>query len=57
MNTSVESIIDESMKSNCSIIGKIHPKGMSFLDLIAIFAMSFQSFAYFYSRHKDMCNF
>lgn len=36
----VESITDESMESNCSIIEKIPPKGVSFSDSICTFAMS-----------------
>ena len=36
----VESITDESLESNCSIIEKIPPKGESFSDFIATFAMS-----------------
>ena len=36
----VESITDESLESNCSIIENIPPKGESFSDLIATFAMS-----------------
>ena len=37
----------ESLESNCSIIEKIPPKGVSFSDFIATFAMSDQSFACF----------
>ena len=37
----VESITDESLESNCSMIENIPPKGVSFSDFIAIFAMSY----------------
>ena len=43
----VESITDESLESNCSMIENIPPKGVSFSDFIATFAMSCQSFACF----------
>ena len=43
----VESITDEGQESNCSMIEKIPPKGVSFSDFIATFAMSYQSFACF----------
>ena len=36
----VESITDERLKSNCAIIEKNPPKGVSFSDFIATFAMS-----------------
>ena len=36
----VESITDESLESNCSIIENIPPKGVGFSDFIATFAMS-----------------
>ena len=36
----VESITDDNVESNCSIIEKIPPKGVSFSDFICIFAMS-----------------
>ena len=39
---------DERLESNCSIIEKIPPKGESSSDFIAIFAMSYQSFACFF---------
>ena len=41
----IKSITDESLESNCSIIENIPPKGVGFSDFIAIFAMSYQSFA------------
>ena len=38
-NAKAESITDESLESNCSIIENIPPKGVSFLDFIATFAV------------------
>ena len=38
-NVKAESITDESLESNCSIIENIPPKGVSFLDFIATFAV------------------
>lgn len=35
----VESITEDNMKSNCSIIENIPPKGVSFSDFICIFVM------------------
>ena len=37
----VESITDDNVESNCSMIENIPPKGVSFSDLICIFAMSY----------------
>ena len=39
---------DDNVESNCSIIANIPPKGVSFSDFIAIFAMAYQSFVYFH---------
>ena len=36
----VESITEESRESNCSMTENIPPKGVSFSDFIATFAMS-----------------
>ena len=47
----VESITDESLESNCSIIEKIPPKGESFSDFIATFAMSVGFDTYFDLQH------
>ena len=47
----VESITDESLESNYSIIGKIPPKGESFSDFIATFAMSVGFDTYFDLQH------
>ena len=50
-NSRVESITDESLESNCSMIEKIPPKGVSFSDLIATFAMSVGFDTYFDLQH------
>ncbi len=42
---------DNSIESNCSMIENIPPKGVSFSDLICIFAMSYQSFACLFLQH------
>ena len=42
-----KSITDERLESNCSIIEKIPPKGESFTDFIATFAMSVGFDTYF----------
>ena len=47
----VESIIDESLESNCSIIENIPPKGVSFSDFIATFALSVGFDTYFDLQH------
>ena len=47
----VESITDDNVESNCSMIENIPPKGVSFSDFIAIFAMSYQSFACLFLQH------
>ena len=36
------------MELNCSMMGKIPPKGVSFSDLICIFAMSVRGLDYFF---------
>jgi hypothetical protein len=41
---SVESITDDSLESNCSIIENIPPKGVSFADFMLIFAMPLMNF-------------
>ena len=43
----VESITEDNVESNCSMTRKNPPKGVSFSDLICIFAMLCQSFACF----------
>ena len=48
----VESITDDNVESNCSMIENIPPKGVSFSDLICIFAMSYQSFACLFCNTK-----
>ena len=50
-NAKAESITDESLESNCSIIENISPKGVSFLYFIATFAMSVQFDTYFDLQH------
>ena len=47
----VESITEDNVESNCSMIENIPPKGVSFSDLICIFAMSYQSFACLFLQH------
>ena len=47
----VESITDDNVESNCSMMENIPPIGVSFSDLICIFAMSYQSFAYLFLQH------
>ena len=42
---------DERLESNCSIIEKIPPKGESFSDFIATFAMSVGFDTYFDLQH------
>ena len=42
LNPKVESMVWAKRASNCSIIEKIPPKGVSFSDFICIFAMSFR---------------
>ena len=47
----VESITDESLDSNCSIIENIPPKGERFSDFIATFTKSVGFDTYFYLQH------
>ena len=59
---SVESITDDSLESDCSIIENIPPKGVSFADFMLIFAMPLMnSFAIFcntkISDFSGMANF
>ena len=59
---SVESITEDSLESNCSIIENIPPKRVSFADFMLIFAMPLMnSFAIFYdtklSDFSDRANF
>ena len=46
-----ESITDDNVESNCSIIENIPPKGVSFSDLICIFAMSIVGFSCLFLQH------
>ena len=39
-NAKAESVTDESLEANCTIIENIPPKGVSFLDFIATFTVS-----------------
>ena len=48
----VESITDDNVESNCSMIEKIPPKGVSFSDLICIFAMSIVEFSCLFCNSK-----
>ena len=41
----VESITDDNVESNCSMIENIPPKGVSFSDLICTFTMSIVGFS------------
>ena len=47
----VESITDDNVESNCSMIENIPPKGESFSDFIATFAMSVGFDTYFDLQH------
>ena len=51
LGATVESITDDNVESNCSIIDNIPPKGESFSDFIATFAMSVGFDTYFYLQH------
>ncbi|WP_302429213.1 hypothetical protein, partial [uncultured Prevotella sp.] len=42
-----ESIVEERREENCSMIGNMPPKGVSFSDFIATFAMSVTIFLVF----------
>ena len=48
----VESITDDNVESNCSMIENIPPKGVSLSDLICIFAMSIVRFSCFFCNTK-----
>ena len=48
---SVESITDDSLESNCSIIENIPPKGVSFADFMLIFAMPLMNFICYILQH------
>ena len=48
----VESITDDNVESNCSMIENIPPKGVSFSDLICIFAMSIVEFSCLFCNTK-----
>ena len=48
----VESITDDNVESNCSMIENIPPKGVSFSDLICIFAMPDEVLFDYYSNTK-----
>ena len=43
---------DDNVESNCSMIENNPPKGVSFSDLICIFAMPYQSFACLFCNTK-----
>ena len=47
----VESITEDNVESNCSMIENIPPKGVSFSDFIAFFAMSVGFDTYFDLQH------
>ena len=47
----VESITDDNAESNCSMNENIPPKGVSFSDLICIFAMSIVGFSCLFLQH------
>ena len=48
----VESITEDNVESNCSMIEKIPPKGVSFSDLICIFAISIVGFSCLFCNTK-----
>ena len=48
----VESMVGTKRASNCSIIEKNPPKGVSFSDFICIFAMSFRTLFVFFCNTK-----
>ena len=48
----VESITDDNVESNCSMIENIPPKGVSFSDLICIFAISIVGFSCLFCNTK-----
>ena len=47
----VESISEDNVESNCSMIENIPPKGVSFSDFIYIFVMSIVGFSCLFLRH------
>ena len=49
----VESITDDNVESNCSMIKNSPPKGVSFSDLICIFVMSIVGFSFLFLQHRD----
>ena len=48
----VESITEDNVESNCSMTRKNPPKGVSFSDLICIFAMSIVEFSCLFCNTK-----
>ena len=48
----IESITDDNVESNCSMIENIPPKGVSFSDLICIFAISIVGFSCLFCNTK-----
>ena len=48
----VESITDDNVESNCSMIENIPPKGVSFSDLICTFTMSIVGFSCLFCSTK-----
>ena len=48
----VESITDDNVESNCSMIDNNPPKEVSLSDLICIFAMSIVGFSCFFCNTK-----
>ena len=48
----VESITEDNVESNCSMIENIPPKGVSFSDLICTFAMPIVGFVCFFCNPK-----
>ena len=52
LNPKVESMVWAKRASNCSIIEKNPPKGVSYSDFICIFAMSFRVLFVFKSNTK-----
>ena len=52
LNPKVESMVWSKRTSNCSMIGKIPPKGVSFSDFICTFAMSFGDLLYLFCSTK-----
>ena len=48
----VESITDDNVESNCSMIENIPPKGVSSSDLICTFVMSIVGFSFLFLQHQ-----